>query len=289
MMRLMQGLLVVWSCAVVGVGCTPVSIPEGRIGRIDVEFTPKESCLPVVNYQLSCLSAVQLRMVPESGGDVVERCITLDVDDRPTHLFNFMTGNDVLQNMHVAKGRWRLQVRGVHDTDVDAGFGSCDAANDADHWLFWGESEVVDFDALIDSDAGVLQLNIRLECRDCQDGCGGLGSEICPARMPPAFCVPSDSQFTCARTCQDDQACFDASLSCVFEDGDDNGRCAPDDGDPVTGEPMFCAPCDTAADCATGFFCVGTDGNRFCARDCPHHFCPRGATCNRLGAGLAQF
>ncbi|MCP4501917.1 MAG: hypothetical protein GY822_18320 [Deltaproteobacteria bacterium] len=284
--------LVFLAATFLGVACAEeVPPPQGVQKNISVEFTSKESCQPVVNYDLECLSAVLMRLVPEAGGDVVERCVKLSPEDRPANLFNFLSGNDVLRFMRASSGRWILQVRGIHDRSAEGGFDPCAAGADVERWLFWGETpDAIDFGAFEKSDAGVMGINLRVECRDCTQGCTTLGDVTCPARMPPAFCVPSDSQLTCGRTCQDDQSCFEGALECIFGDAtNENGRCYPEGGDPQSSARTFCTPCTNASDCSDGYFCVGSDDNRFCARDCPASFCPRGATCNRLGDGLLQY
>lgn len=265
--------------------CSPAA-PDQKPIALSLGLRPKPSCdLTPVQYTTECLAAVEVVIQPESGASPQRTCVPLEGEKRFANLADLLTAEDPVIRFATLSGRGPLvfKVRGIHDLAL-GGQDPCDASTSSQHWLFWGESLPVDVDGAA-ADGGVVDVTISIDCRDCQGGCQRLDTPQCPARLPPSYCVPFSSGFSCARRCDNDEECFEGAITCDLE----GGRCDPAGGAPDTGDTGgFCFPCADSGDCDVGFSCVGAPNatQGLCTRDCPLNRCLSGATCRRLGATL---
>lgn len=269
---------------VLAAGCTPPVNPPAP-AELSLSLRPKGSCIlstgPVL-YATDCLAALQL-VVERNGLELARTCTTFGAN-RVANLGDLVNAGDVARlSAWTSQGTVTFKLRGIHDAAL-AGADPCDPSISQAHWLLWGESQPTDLAALQSPDAGGLNVEIPVDCRDCPRGCDDLGNAQCPTFLPAAYCVPFSAGFSCERRCDDDTECFEGAISC--DDG--SGRCAPDEGTPdgLTGE--FCYPCRSTNDCDPDYFCVAAPGEQegLCTQLCPLRRCRRGATCRRVGTNL---
>lgn len=270
-------------------GCQPALDPRPP-AELSLQIGTRQSCgVPSgLDYDTSCLAAVDVLVLDESTEVIDERCIPLD--NRVGELRELLRGEAILRTSGLsAKGIVIFEVRGLHDAGVGADGGPigagelCARPALADHWLFWGRSVPVDL-GKYDAAGGTDVIPIIIDCRDCTFagcgalpcyGCAGFGA-ACPAAMPTSFCTPTGA---CDKSCVEDNDCFEGALPCVFD------RCADDQA-----LGRLCGPCnDRGVGCADGFTCVGAPGARdgVCTPLCPDALCPAGTKCTRLGPDLA--
>lgn len=273
------------------VGCTVEAPPRPPVS-LSLQLQTKQSCgvFSGLDYDTSCLSAVYVAVKDEAGVVLSERCTTLALDARRAELGELLRGDPVvdLSGVSTNKDAVVFEVRGMHDKGAE-GVDRCAEAENENHWLFWGESDVVDLSALDGKDEKNVVVPVVVDCRDCAFdcspatdcfGCAAL-NVTCPLELPESFCVPGVA-FECDKRCDDDGDCFEGARTCL-----ESGRC---DTREATGG--LCSPCaliDGAVDgCADGFTCVGPPGSTqgFCAESCPQHFCVQGTRCNRVGNNL---
>lgn len=273
----------VWLTTVLSLASCAPPVPERTPLAVSLSLRPKSSCdLTPVQYTTECLAAVEMVIKPASG-DPQRTCVRLDGDKRFANLADLLTAEEPVLRTASLTGRGPLvfQVRGIHDRALPDGADPCTASSQ--HWLFWGESLPIDVERAADS--GVVDVTLGVDCRDCAGGCSSVGTAQCPLRMPPSYCVPFASGFSCARRCDDDSECFEGAIACNAE----SGRCDPESGAPESGDTGgFCSPCRDSGDCDVGFSCVGAPNasEGLCARDCPLNRCVSGASCRRLGPNL---
>ena len=270
--------------------CPPALEPRPP-AELSLQIGTRQSCgVPSgLDYDTSCLAAVDVLVLDESTEVVEERCVTLD--NRVGELRELLRGEAILRTSGLsAKGKVYFEVRGLHDAGAGADGGPvgadelCQRPALADHWLFWGRSGLVDL-ASYDAAGGTDVIPIVIDCRDCTFtegctssrcyGCAGFGAG-CPAALPTSFCTPVAA---CNKSCVDDLDCFDGALPCIDD------RC--DAGAALGGLCGFCN--DSGVGCADGFSCVGAPGASTgrCAPLCPDVLCPAGTRCTRLGPDLA--
>ncbi len=286
--------LVVGSVAAGAVGvavaaCAPAAAPRPP-ARVSLQLGTRQSCgvFSGLDYETSCLGAVHV-VVRDAGtrSIVLQSCTPLA--ERPLALGDLLRGAPVDELTGLSANRAVIfEVRGLHDA-ADPGADRCADADVAAHWLFWGESDVVDL-ATLDRDGDSLLVPLFVDCRDCAFACEGgdcfgcpaLGTGTCPVTTPQSFCVPGVS-FQCDKLCDDDDDCFEGARACLPD-----GVC-----DVTTSTGGLCSPCalvdGTVIGCGEGFTCVGPPGatRGFCAESCPDRFCVDGTRCNRLGNNLA--
>jgi hypothetical protein len=270
-----------------GVVCTPEAAPRPPVA-LSLQIGTRQSCgvFSGLDYDTSCLSAVYVAVRDADGGGlVVEQCTRLEA--RKAELGELLRGEAVLDFSGVSTDRRVIfEVRGMHDKGAD-GADRCQDAEDENHWLFWGESDVVDLTAF-DDEGGNVVVPVVVDCRDCAFacepgdcfGCDAIG-RTCPLDTPESFCVPGVA-FQCDKRCDDDGDCFEGARACL-----DTGFC--DTREPTGGLCSPCALIDGVVDgCGDGFTCVGPPGSTqgFCAESCPAHFCVQGTRCNRIGNNL---
>ncbi len=273
---------------VVAAGCPAPVAPRPPV-PLSLQIVTKPSCgvFSGLDYDTGCLSAVYVAVKDADSGQVLrEACSALS--ERKPELGVLLRGDPVVEVPGVSATDTRVvfEVRGLHDK-ADVGADRCADADDDNHWLFWGESDVVHLAEFNVDDAVGQRVPVVVDCRDCAFscepgdcfGCAGLGA-TCPVALPESFCVPAVA-FECDKRCDDDGDCFEGARRC------EDGRC---DVDEATG--ALCSPCaliDGAVDgCGEGFSCVGPPGSTqgFCAESCPGRFCPSGTKCNRVGNNL---
>ncbi len=283
---------VVLACALTALAaaCPPALEPRPP-AALSLQIGTRQSCgVPSgLDFDVSCLAAVDVLVLDENTEIVEERCVPLD--PRLSELRELVRGEAILQTSGLsAKGKVYFEVRGLHDAGVSDGGGPmtvtelCEHPARADHWLFWGRSGLIDL-AAYDSAGGSDVIPIVVDCRDCTFtdgcagtrcyGCGGIGAG-CPAALPTSFCTPVGA---CDKSCDEPQDCFDGALACVDD------RC--DVSSAAGGLCGFCN--DDGVGCADGFTCVGTPGAHTgrCAPLCPDALCPAGTRCTRVGPDLA--
>lgn len=277
---------------VVVVGCTVEAPPRPPVA-LSLQLQTRQSCgiFSGLDYDTSCLSAVYVAVKDSAGVVVSERCTTLSA--RRAELGELLRGDPVvdLGGLSTDKDAVVFEVRGLHDKGAEAEdppVDRCAEAENENHWLFWGESAVVDLREFDDKGGNVL-VPVVVDCRDCAFtcdagdcfGCAGLNTGTCPIELPESFCVPGVA-FECDKRCDDDGDCFDGARQCLA-----TGRC---DTREATGG--LCSPCalveGSVDGCGEGFTCVGPPGSTqgFCAEACPQHFCVSGTRCNRIGNNL---
>ena len=279
------------SCALALVAACPPSLEPRPPAELSLQIGTRQSCgVPSgLDYDTSCLAAVDVLVLDESTEILEERCVPLDT--RLGELRELLRGEAILRTSGLTANRTVIfEVRGLHDAGVGADGGPigadelCEHPALADHWLFWGRSAPVDLRKYNDA-GGADVIPIVVDCRDCSFtegcgasrcyGCGGFGA-ACPAELPTSFCTPIAA---CDKSCTDDLDCFDGALPCVDD------RC---DESQALGQ--LCGPCnDSGVGCADGFTCVGTPGAHagLCAPLCPDALCAAGTKCTRLGPDLA--
>ncbi|MCC7070194.1 MAG: hypothetical protein IT383_02660 [Deltaproteobacteria bacterium] len=282
--------LLACALAALAMACPPALEPRPP-ASLSLQIGTRQSCgVPSgLDFDTSCLAAVDVLVLDENTEIVEERCVPLD--NRLGELRELVRGEAILHTGGLsAKGKVYFEVRGLHDAGVGEGGGPidvtelCEHPARADHWLFWGRSALVDL-ASYDANGGSDVIPIVVDCRDCTYtegcpssrcyGCGGFG-DACPAALPTSFCTPVGA---CDKSCAEDADCFDGALSCVDE------RC--DVGGAAGGLCGFCN--DAGVGCADGYTCVGAPGASFgrCAPLCPDELCPAGTKCTRLGPDLS--
>lgn len=275
---------------VLGAACPPSASPRPP-AELSLQIGTRQSCgVPSgLDYDTTCLAAVDVLVLDENTEVIEERCVTLDA--RVGELRELLRGEAILRTSGLsAQGRVYFEVRGLHDAGAGVDGGPvtaddlCDRPALADHWLFWGRSALVDL-AKYDAAGGADVIPIVVDCRDCSYtegcsatrcyGCGGFGA-TCPAALPTSFCTPVSA---CDKSCDDELDCFDGALPCVAN------RCADEEA-----QGRLCGACnDSGVGCADGFTCVGAPGAHqgVCAPLCPDELCPAGTRCTRLGPDLA--
>lgn len=289
-MRGVASLLLVVVALLMGcmMACTVEAPPRPPVS-LSLQLQTKQSCgvFSGLDYDTSCLSAVYVAVKDDAGVVLSERCTTLEA--RRAELGELLRGDPVvdLSGVSTNKDAVVFEVRGLHDKGDD-GADRCAEAENENHWLFWGESNVVDLKGL-DEAGGNVVVPVVVDCRDCAFdcspatdcfGCRALDA-TCPVDLPESFCVPGVA-FECDKRCDDDSDCFEGARVCLA-----SGRC---DTREATGG--LCSPCaliEGAVDgCGDGFTCVGPPGSTqgFCAESCPQHFCVQGTRCNRIGNNL---
>lgn len=275
-------------------GVAPACVPDAPArppAELSLQIGTRQSCgVPSgLDYDTSCLAAVDVLVLNESTEVLEERCVTLE--ERVGELRELVRGEALLKTSGLsAQGRVIFEVRGLHDAGVGADGGPvtaddlCDRPAQADHWLFWGRSALVDL-SKYNAGGGTDVIPIVVDCRDCTwtegcssslcYGCGGFGAN-CPAALPTSFCTPVSA---CDKSCEDSLDCFDGALPCV------GNQCADEEA-----QGRLCGACnDSGLGCADGFTCVGSPGAHqgLCAPLCPDELCPAGTRCTRLGPDLA--
>jgi len=265
----------------------PGAVPRPAVS-LSIQIGTRQSCgvFSGFDYDTSCLSAVYVVVRDADTRTVLsEKCTNLTT--RTPELGEILRGEPVVDFGGIStQGAAVFEVRGLHDKG-EPGVDRCENVADDSHWLFWGESDVVDLGAL-DKDGGNALVRVVVDCRDCAFtcepgdcfGCFALGS-TCPLALPESFCVPGVA-FQCDKTCNVDDDCFEGARTCL-----PNKRC--DTVEPTGG---LCSPCaligGVVDGCGEGFTCVGPPGSTqgFCAEGCPDHFCVQGTRCNRIGNNL---
>lgn len=288
--RAVPKVLVAGALAVLAAACPPTLAPRPP-ALLSLQIGTRQSCgVPSgLDFDTSCLAAVDVLVLDENTEVVEERCVPLG--SRLGELRELVRGEAILQTSGLsAKGKVYFEVRGLHDAGVGDDGQPIDVAElcehpaRADHWLFWGRSGLIDL-AHYDADGGNDVIPIVVDCRDCTYtegcaasrcyGCGGFGAG-CPAALPTSFCTPVGA---CDKSCTDDLDCFDGALACVDEHCDVSGAAGG-----------LCGFCNAdGVGCADGFTCVGTPGadTGRCAPLCPDELCPAGTKCTRIGPDLA--
>lgn len=279
-------LLVLTSLLATLAGC-PDAEPRPPV-PLSIQIGTRQSCgvFSGLDYDTSCLSAVSVVVKDATSRQVLSETCT-NLAERKPELGTLLRGDPVVNFGGLSTDRSVIfEVRGLQDKGAD-GVDRCEDADNDNHWLFWGESDVVDLTAF-DKDGGTALVRIVVDCRDCAFsctdgdcfGCAAL-DDTCPLALPESFCVPGVS-FECDKRCDEDDDCFEGARTCLA-----SGRC-----DTVTPTGGLCSPCaliDGAVDgCGEGFTCVGPPGSTqgFCAESCPDHFCVQGTRCNRVGNNL---
>lgn len=269
----------------------PPQAPPRPPAELSLQIGTRQSCgVPSgLDYDTTCLAAVDVLVLDENTEILEERCVTLD--NRVGELRELLRGESILRTSGLsAKGTVIFEVRGLHDAGASADGGPIGAADLcarpalADHWLFWGRSAPVDL-SQFDEAGGTDVIPIVVDCRDCTYeegcgasrcyGCGGFGVN-CPAALPTSFCTPVSA---CDKSCEDALDCFDGALPCVDQ------QCADEQA-----QGRLCGLCnDSGLGCADGFTCVGAPGAHqgVCAPLCPDELCPGGTKCTRIGPDLA--
>lgn len=277
--------LLAWCWAL---GCETPLEPRDPL-RVPIQLRAKGSCgLSPVLYDAPCLAAVEVSVRDRNGLLLSKHCEPIrprfaslaDLLNAATSTLSFATLSD--------QGAVRFRITGVHDAGALAEVsekGICTNTDQPRHWLFWGESDLIDLRQMELSDAGLLSIDLPIDCRDCAGGCANLATSQCPASMPLSYCVPYAVGLTCARRCDNDQECYEAQVTCNPE----TERCDPALGNPQSGNTgAFCFPCRFSSDCDLGYSCVASPGEEegFCAPRCPENRCLDGAMCKRIGADL---
>lgn len=274
----------------VGVGCGPSTAEARPPVSLSLQIGTRQSCgvFSGLDYDTSCLAAVYVAVrEPVTRQIVTEKCTTLS--PRKAELGEILRGEAVVDFSGISTtGSFVFEVRGLHDKGAAAGVDRCADADNDNHWLFWGESDVVDLAAFNDK-GGSLLVPIVVDCRDCAFscpagdcfGCQALDTPACSADLPESFCVPGVA-FQCDKRCDVDDDCFEGARACL-----PSGFC--DTRDPSGGLCSPCALIDGVVDgCGDGFTCVGPPGatQGFCASSCPQSFCVQGTRCNRRNNNL---
>ena len=245
------------------------------------------SCGREFDYDTTCLAGLLVRAVGADGREQTV-CRALNTSERPSTLFALVTQEPLVQiPLSGLSSPITFEVRGLHDRaspNADGGVPDvCESAQEVHQWLFWGSSAPQDIAAVAATDAGLYEVQVRVDCRDCEGGCESLGQDAqCPATLPLAYCVPPVT-LDCAARCTD--GCFDGALAC----SDDGVTC-----DKASGGGGFCSSCASTLDCRDGLRCVGRPDDGFCATPCPAASaitpaCPSGSACVRVGAGRYSF
>jgi hypothetical protein len=255
---------------------------------VSVSLTFKPSCGAFAgSYKADCISALVLVAEDADGVEIDRSCTPLGpcedcLSDRLGVLTDLVLSGEVarLPNLPTQKDVV-MRVIALHDVDAPDGADPC-ANQSSSRWLMWGRSKRADFSV----DAGTLQVNVPVECRQCTRGCDGVG-ETCPVDFPNSQCIPASADppevLGCDRVCDPDNpaTCFDGDLVC-----DPNlGRCEI----PIPTYRGFCRSCRTSDECASGFGCVipiGKDEG-LCSPVCPQTICKSGAICTPVGQGTA--
>ncbi len=269
-------------------GCAAPDVEPRAPVSLSLQIGTRQSCgvFSGLDYDTSCLAAVYVAVRDVVTREIVsEKCTSLA--PRKAELGELLRGEAVVDFAGVSTNRQvTFEVRGLHDK-ADPGVDRCADADDDNHWLFWGESAVIDL-AAFNKAGGSLLVPIVVDCRDCAYacaagdcfGCQALG-DTCSYDLPESFCVPGIS-FECDKRCDVDADCFEGARTCL-----PTGFC---DIREATGE--LCSPCaliDGVVDgCDEGFTCVGPPGatQGFCANSCPQSFCVQGTRCNRRNNNL---
>jgi len=324
-------LTVALGLALVAAACPPPEPPAPREISIKPFFKP--SCDTICGSTcLACVDAMMVWAVDLEDNNLVEpQC--LDIHGRWETLCDLPIGDGLLLLDEVpAVAPLVLKIRGFRrpgeaspDGGVDGGLACAPPAEHAEvdcalrntsDLMLWGRSDPVRLSA----DAGVSKIEVKFECRadcDCLDIV--TRPALCPADLPASACLSGTS---CAKTCQDDDDCFQEVRPCragdqcqpcedaeVCEPCDPGAggcvpcpeggvcrvrslRCDVDAGvcDPASPGPgmlkPFCASCTSSSECEDNL-CVGVSGvdGGYCARSCPDNACPRGAKCTRVDPG----
>jgi hypothetical protein len=290
MRRLLRGPLrprrmLVHALAVVVVACTPDLPPRPPV-ELALQIATRQSCgiLSGLDYDITCLSALHVRVLDENGNQRDENVHCVEVSPPRVELGELLRGEQIVRFGGLSTNATvSFEVRGLHNRAGSSAQELCENAANTDYWLFWGTSAPVDLTQFDSGDAGSTTITIFVDCRDCacegEDcfGCAGINEDTCPAELPPSFCVPTSA---CNKACQSDDDCFGGARACDLS----TGTC-----DTTTINGGLCSPCSDLAGCADGLSCVGRIGGpSFCAPSCPDTFCIGGTKCNRLGNNLER-
>lgn len=259
-------------------------------------FFNSASCGDANQYDTSCLAAVRLvaRFGDSDDQQRQIRCTALDETIATLEDFVFSESPNVVMGMLAEHEQVTFEVYGIHDKwNEDTSAVIDDPCSDSDlpkTWLFFGRSDLVDFKSLTESEKTYVEIEVKIDCRDCERGCATLNERaegsnilICP-NNPTSYCVPTTNGWNgslCAgQPCSSESECFEGALQC-----DTDGFC-----DPATyNEGEFCALCNETQSCDPGFACVRPSGSQdgICARKCPlDQWCPSATSCRRLGNNL---
>lgn len=257
--------------------------------RLPLQLRPKGSCgLSPVLYDASCLAAVEITMSDSRGRVLTTQCKPLDPGYSSLADLLNAASPDLSFAALSEQGSVRFRVKGVHDAGalaVESGKGICGRMDETRHWLFWGESDLVNLRRQEGYEDDIVEVDLPIDCRDCSGGCTDLGTSQCSASMPLSYCVPFSLGLSCARRCDGDDECYEGQVTC----SDETQRCDPALGNPDTGNTGgFCFGCQSSLDCDLGYSCVSEPGEMtgFCAPRCPENRCLDGAMCKRVGSGL---
>lgn len=282
-----RGWLLV-ALAWLGGGCGPQ--PDAREPlRLPMLLRAKGSCgLSPVLYDASCLAAVEVTVSDSRGRVLWTQC--QPVDSRFTSLADLLNAASPTLSFAALseQGSLRFRVTGVHDAGALAGVsgkGICGRTDEPRHWLFWGESDLINLRRPEGYEDDIVEVELPIDCRDCSSGCTNIATSQCSAAMPLSYCVPFSLGLSCARRCDGDDECYEGQVACR----EDTQRCDPALGNPQTGNTGgFCFSCQSSLDCDLGYSCVAAPGETtgFCAPRCPENRCLDGAMCKRIGAGL---
>jgi hypothetical protein len=242
-----RALLVVtglWAAIGGWASCTPAPPLERQPVELALQVATRQSCgvLSGLDYETSCLAAVSVRVLDDTGAALHESC-ELVKEPRPTDLRGILRGPSLFSFSGLSANRVVVfEVAGLHDKDLaDGETPESLCANPAQRtgdWLFWGESDPIDLAAYDGASPPSPVIPIVVDCRDCTYACGdeecfgclGLGEDHeaqCSAEFPPSFCVPVVS---CDKACDDEDDCFEGARACV------EGRC---DVEQIDGRPVL--------------------------------------------------
>lgn len=235
---------------------------------IRLEFVIRSSCgRSPANYDLSCLAALDIRVVDENSNTKASQCT--DVRGRYGSVRDLIASTDILAVTDKLEPYENaiIEVRGYHAFDKEA----CTDAQESE-LLLWGRSELV---SLAEESTNVISLHT--ECRPTCD-CEKLGEDIseCPVQMSPGICAPLET-VNCRKVCGQAESCYGGELNCS------GGLCSPLPGG-------LCWECESSSDCDIGRCVQNTeisDQEVFCAPSCPEelsaHPCPTNMSCKLVG------
>lgn len=274
-----------------GLACTEPPVEKRPPVSLALQFVARQSCgrISALDYDTSCAHALYMRALSAARKPLYERCIVLD--DPPADLGELLQGEPVLTFGGLSTNTEAyFEVRAFHGVGLDAAGRAalCETPAQKDHWLFWGESELIDLRAYDGGDAGSALIPVVVDCRDCSVSCAGgecFGclavsaddDAICPAVFPPSVCAPASAAL-CGIPCDEDADCFEGAQRCI------DRVCDTED---TSG--TLCSRCAAAGPpCLAGLTCVARPGQDegVCAPACPDTTCVSGTKCNRIGNNL---
>lgn len=294
------GVVVAGAGALAGCPDPPAPGTTPDPARLSIRLRLRQSCgFDIAEYDTSCLAAVQIELKKTLTGDLAGRgCAVLDT--RPANLQRFLFDDEphVSFGTLASEGEVIFEMRALHDKNLPPDAGPellCEDEGELfENWLIFGQSAPFDLGQLQDADAGVVVVDVPIDCRDCTAGCSQLGQATCPTN-PISFCVPGSANLNCEKPCEEHEDCFEGALTCDV----DAGTCIQASAD--VGRDYFCKVCTSDEDCLPlpdddegffnfGTFCVGIPGEPtgICAPRCPQNPCAVGTKCNRLGNRLRR-